>query len=307
MRTPDPPIGPPTSRTGDLWVLGEHRLLCGDARSAAAYTRLFEGRTADLVFTDPPYNVRIDGHVSGLGRARHSEFAMASGEMAEIEYTQFLSTTLGHAVKASRDGALHYICMDWRHLYELLSAGREIYDALLNLCVWNKNNGGMGSLYRSKHELIPVFKVGNAPHINNIELGRHGRNRTNVWDYAGLNTFRAGRLDELAMHPTVKPVALVADAIKDASRRSDLILDPFAGSGTTIIAAEQTGRRAYAMEIDAKYVDVIIRRWQALMGKEAVLEATTTSFEDTLEQRQRDATTEHNAQLHPAPHSEQQS
>jgi DNA modification methylase len=306
-QTPDRSSSPPISRVGDLWILDAHRLLCGDARSPAAYAKLLGGRTADLVFTDPPYNVRIDGHVSGLGRIRHSEFAMASGEMAETEYTQFLSTTLSQAAKASRDGALHYICMDWRHLYELLSAGREIYDGLLNLCVWNKNNGGMGSFYRSKHELIPVFKVGNAPHINNVELGRHGRNRTNVWDYAGLNTFRAGRLDELAMHPTVKPVALVADAIKDASRRSDLVLDPFAGSGTTIIAAEKTGRRAYALEIDPKYVDVIIRRWQALTGKEAILEATATSFEDTLKQRQRAATTEPNAQLHPAPHPEQQS
>jgi DNA modification methylase len=187
--------------------------------------------------------------------------------------------------------------MDWRHLAEILSAGRKVYDQLLNLCVWNKNNGGMGSFYRSKHELVFVFKVGDAAHINNVELGRHGRNRTNVWDYCGVNTFRAGRLDELAMHPTVKPVALVADAIKDASGRSDLVLDPFAGSGTTIIAAEKTGRRAHAMEIDPKYVDVVIRRWQALMGKEAVLEETATTFEDTLEHRQREATTEPNAQL----------
>jgi DNA modification methylase len=195
--------------------------------------------------------------------------------------------------------------MDWRHLIEILSAGRMTYSQLLNLCIWNKDNGGMGSFYRSKHELVFVFKVGNAAHINNVELGRHGRNRTNVWDYAGVNTFRAGRLDELAMHPTVKPVEMVADAIKDASRRSDLVLDPFAGSGTTIIAAEKTGRRAYALEIDPKYVDVIIRRWQALTGKEAILEATATSFEDTLEHQHREPTTEPNTQLHPAAYPEQ--
>jgi DNA modification methylase len=304
---PDPTSGPTISRLNDLWLLGAHRLLCGDARSAAAYAKLLGGQTADMVFTDPPYNVRIDGHVSGLGRVRHSEFAMASGEMTEPDFTSFLATTLGLTAKASRDGALQYVCMDWRHLAEILSAGRKAYDQLLNLCVWNKDNGGMGSFYRSKHELVFVFKVGNATHINNVELGRHGRNRTNVWDYAGVNTFRAGRLDDLTMHPTVKPVALVADAIKDASRRSDLVLDPFAGSGTTIIAAEKTGRRAHAMEIDPKYVDVIIRRWQALTGKEAVLEATTTSFEDTLEHRQRESTTEPNAQLHPTPQQEHQS
>jgi DNA modification methylase len=306
-QTPDPSIDQPTSQTDDLWVLGSHRLLCGDARSEAAYVKLLAGRKADLVFTDPPYNVRIDGHVSGLGRLCHGEFAMASGEMTEPGFTTFLATTLGLAAKASRDGALHYVCMDWRHLTEILSAGRQTYAQLLNLCVWNKDNGGMGSFYRSKHELVFVFKVGNAPHINNVELGRHGRNRTNMWDYSGVNTFRAGRLDELAMHPTVKPVALVADAIKDASRRSDLVLDPFAGSGTTIIAAEKTGRQAHALEIDPKYVDVIIRRWQALTGKEAVLESTATSFETTLERRQREITTDPSAPFPPASQPEHRS
>lgn len=301
---PGPAPGPSVSHIDDLWMLGTHRLLCGDARSTAAYAKLLAGRTADLVFTDPPYNVRIGGHVSGLGRLCHGEFAMASGEMTELDFTGFLATTLGLAAKASRDGALHYVCMDWRHLTEILSAGRKTYDQLLNLCVWNKDNGGMGSLYRSKHELVFVFKVGNAAHINNVELGRHGRNRTNVWNYAGVNTFRAGRLDELAMHPTVKPVEMVADAIKDASRRSDLVLDPFAGSGTTIIAAENTGRQAHAMEIDPKYVDLIIRRWQSLTGKEAVLESTAASFEKTLECRQREATTEPSVLLPLNPQSE---
>lgn len=276
--------GSPTSRRGDLWVMGSHRLLCGDARDPA-YANLLEGKTADLVCTDPPYNVPISGHVSGNGRARHREFAMASGEMSDADFVQFLSTTLGLAANFSRDGALHYIFMDWRHLFELLSAGRALYNAFLNLCVWNKDNGGMGSFYRSKHELVAVFKVGTGPHINNVELGRHGRNRTNVWDHAGVNTFKAGRLDELAMHPTVKPVALVADILKDASRRSDLVLDPFAGSGTTIIAAEKTGRQACALEIDPNYVDVIIRRWQLFTGKSALFGATGTTFEELAEQR----------------------
>jgi DNA modification methylase len=282
---PEPTCDPPTTRQGDLWILGPHRLLCGDARNPACFAHLLAGKMADLMFTDPPYNVRIDGHVSGRGRHRHQEFAMASGEMKEAEFIQFLSATLGLAVQTSRDGALHYVCMDWRHLFELLSAARPLYGHILNLCVWNKDNGGMGSFYRSKHELIPVFKVGSGPHVNNVELGRHGPNRTNVWDHAGVNTFKAGRLDELAMHPTVKPVALVADVLKDASRRSDLVLDPFAGSGTTIIAAQKTGRQARALEIDPSYADVIVRRWQMYTGKPALLETTEKTFEEVSEQR----------------------
>lgn len=282
--------GPTVSRCGDFWCLGSHRLLCVDARSPDAYTQLLGDTKADLVFTDPPYNVRIDGHVSGLGRVKHREFAMASGEMTEDEFTQFLKTTLGAAVNASRDGALHYVCMDWRHLFEALSAGKTLYDSLLNLCVWNKDNGGMGSFYRSKHELVLVFKVGTAKHTNNVELGRHGRNRTNVWDYAGANTFRHDRLEELAMHPTVKPVALIADAIKDASKRSEIVLDPFCGSGSTLIAAEKTGRHAYCLEIDSKYVDVAVRRWQLFTGKLATLNGTTISFEEIAEQRRNQST-----------------
>jgi DNA modification methylase len=282
---PECDAGPAISQPGDLWCLGSHRLLCGDARSDEAYARLLGDTKADLVFTDPPYNVRVDGHVSGLGRVRHREFAMASGEMTEDEFTQFLKATLGAAANASRDGALHYVCMDWRHLFEALSAGRALYDSFLNMCVWNKDNGGMGSFYRSKHELVLVFKVGTAKHTNNVELGRHGRNRTNVWDYAGANTFRHDRLGELAMHPTVKPVALIADAIKDASKRSQTVLDPFCGSGSTIIAAEKTGRSAYGLEIDAKYVDVAVRRWQLFTGKSAVLGGTSASFEEIAEQR----------------------
>jgi DNA modification methylase len=282
---PECDAGSPISQRGDLWCLGSHRLLCGDARSPEAYTKLVGDTKVDLVFTDPPYNVRIGGHVSGLGQVQHREFAMASGEMTEDEFAQFLKATLGAAVNVSRDGALHYVFMDWRHLFETLSAGRALYHSLLNMCVWNKDNGGMGSFYRSKHELVLVFKVGTACHTNNVELGRHGRNRTNVWDYAGVNTFRHDRLEELAMHPTVKPVALIADAIKDASKRSDTVLDPFCGSGSTIIAAEKTGRRACGLEIDPQYVDVAVRRWQLFTGKSAVLDGTPTNFEEIAEQR----------------------
>jgi DNA methylase len=213
---------------------------------------------------------------------------MASGEMTGEEFTAFLRCIFQKMSEFSRDGALQYICMDWRHIYETLSAGRGVYSSLLNLCVWNKNNGGMGSLYRSKHELVLLFKVGTASHTKNIELGRHGRNRTNVWDYAGVNTFKAARLDELAMHPTVKPVALIADANKDTSKRSNIVLDPFGGSGSTIIAAEMTGRRACAMEIDPQYVDVAVRRWESYTGKQARLAGSNATFESVSEAR-RDA------------------
>ncbi len=281
----EPSESPIVSRLGDLWILGTHRLLCGDARSPEDYKRLLGTDRADLVFTDPPYNVPIEGHVSGLGRIEHREFAMASGEMTEAEFTNFLTQVFRATAEVSRDGALHYICMDWRHLYEVLSAGRAVYSSFINLCVWNKDNGGMGSFYRSKHELILCFKAGTKSHTNNVELGRHGRNRTNVWEYAGVNTFRAGRLDELALHPTVKPVALIADAIKDASRRSNVVLDPFCGSGSTLIATEKTGRHGCGIEIDPQYVDVAVRRWQGYSGKPARLDGCNASFEEIAEQR----------------------
>jgi DNA modification methylase len=276
-----PPIAAaPVSRKGDLWTLGSHRLLCGDARSDADYVRLLEGQTADLVLTDPPFNVRVDGNVSGLGKARHTEFAMASGEMSEAEFTAFLSTFLGRAKAHSRDGAILFVFMDWRHLFELTCAGREQGLATKNLIVWAKDNAGMGTFYRSRHELVFVFKKGDAGHINTFELGQHGRYRTSVWEYAGVNTFRTGRLDELAMHPTVKPVAMLADAIRDVTKRGALVLDPFAGSGSTLIAAEKTGRRARCIEYEPKYCDVIVRRWQTYTGKTAMFEGTDLTFED---------------------------
>lgn len=268
------------SRPGDLWLVGKHRLLCGDATDANAYAQLMDGRSVDLVFTDPPYNVPIAGHVSGKGKARHADFRQASGEMTEVEFVNFLQTSLGHAARASRNGAIHYVCMDWRHLYELQTAARSVYSQTLNLCVWAKTNGGMGSFYRSQHELVGVFKVGKAPHTNTIQLGRFGRNRSNVWTYPGVNSFGAGRDEALAMHPTVKPVALVADAICDCSRRGDLVLDPFVGSGTTLLAAHRAGRVAYAMELDPRYVDVAVRRVQRVAGIPAVRAEDGKAFND---------------------------
>jgi DNA modification methylase len=286
IRDPDTP---PVSKTGDLWLLSSHRLLCGDARDPAAYDVVLGSNKARMAFTDPPYNVRIDGHVCGLGAVKHREFAMASGEMSEVEYTDFLKTVLANLSTVSLDGALHYVCMDWRHAYELQSAAREVALVLKNLCVWAKTNGGMGSLYRSQHELVFVFKAGNRPHVNNVELGRFGRNRSNLWSYAGVNSLRAERLEELRMHPTVKPVALVADAIKDASHRGEIVLDPFCGSGTTIVAAEKTGRRAATIEIDPTYVDTAIRRWQTYTRQDAVHAETELTFSEIAEARSREA------------------
>ena len=283
-----PPVDlstPPVSRAGDLWLLGSHRLLCGDATKAESFAHLMAGEAAQLVFTDPPYNVPIDGHVCGLGAIRHQDFAMASGEMSEAEFIAFLTSVLRHLVAFSLDGSIHFLCMDWRHLFELLTAGRATYSELKNLCVWNKTNGGMGSLYRSKHELVAVFKAGSAPHINNVALGAHGRYRSNVWDYPGVNALHAGRQEALTMHPTVKPVALVADAIKDCSKRGAIVLDAFAGSGTTILAAERTGRIAYTMEIEPRYVDVAIERYRRLTGRDAIHAQLGVAFANLRAQR----------------------
>jgi DNA modification methylase len=273
--------GPSVCKLGDLWLLGRHRVFCGNSLDSASYKTLTEGELAHLIFTDPPYNVRIDGHASGLGRTKHREFAMASGEMGRSEFTDFLTRVCIHLKRSSRAGAIHYICMDWRHAGELLAAGNEIYPELKNICVWVKHNTGMGSFYRSQHELVFVFKTGGRSHRNNIQLGKHGRHRTNVWEYRAANDF--GRsTDEgnlLQIHPTVKPVAMVADAILDCSNRSDLVLDPFLGSGTTLIAAERVGRRCFGIEIDPAYVDTIIRRWQAFSGDAARHAVTGQAFD----------------------------
>ncbi len=275
----------PVTEVGDLWQCGVHRLLCADATGRDAYEALLDGELAQMVFTDPPYNVPIDRHVCGLGKARHREFVMASGEMSDAEYRQFLKLGCGHLAASSIDGAIHFICMDWRHAHDLQTATDGIYHELKNICVWNKTNGGMGSLYRSKHEFVFVFKSGTGPHINNVELGRYGRSRSNVWDYPGVNTFKPGRNEELAIHPTVKPVALVADAIRDCSKRDGIILDAFAGSGTTLFAAEQTGRRGYAIELDPHYVDAVVRRWQDNTGETVIHANTGASFQERADRR----------------------
>jgi len=262
---------PATTKRGDLWMLGHHRLYCGDSLEEASYATLMGDEKAQMVFTDPPYNVPIDGHVCGNGAIQHEEFEMAAGEMSEQEFTAFLATYMRLSRAYSAPGSIAFCCMDWRHMTELLHAGKQNGYELKNLCVWVKDNGGMGSLYRSRHELVFVFKHGKEPHINNVELGKHGRYRTNVWEYPGVNTMRKDRMEELAMHPTVKPINLVADAIKDCSKRRGIILDPFGGSGTTLIAAEKTGRQARLIELSPHYCDVIIKRWEKLTGQKAIL------------------------------------
>lgn len=261
--------GPVRCHPGDLWQLGRHRLICGNALDAGVVADLMDGEQARMVFTDPPYNVPIDGHVSGLGKIRHREFAMASGEMTREQFTSFLRSAFGTMATHSADGSIHFICMDWRHMAEILAAGEGVYTELKNLLVWVKDNGGMGTFYRSRHEFIFAFKNGTAAHINSFELGQHGRYRTNVWQYKGINTLKAGRMDELSLHPTVKPVQMIADAIKDVSGRGDVVLDLFGGSGSTLIAAHKTGRRGYLAEIDPLYCDRIIRRWETYAKDEA--------------------------------------
>nr|WP_298930348.1 DNA methyltransferase [uncultured Erythrobacter sp.] len=266
---PEVPIEPRV-RTGDIWQLGEHRIACGDGRDTEFLMQLVgEGQQIDCAFLDPPYNVKINGNVNAAGR--HREFAMASGEMTENEFRTFLSDTLGACAKVSRDGAVHFVCMDWRHMDDVTASVTDVYDKLLNICVWNKSNAGMGSLYRSKHEMVFVYRVGDTPHTNAVELGKHGRNRTNVWDYASVNSMKGSRREDLALHPTVKPVAMVADAICDVTRQGELVLDIFLGSGTSLIAAERVGRAFRGLDIDPAYVDVAMTRWTQVTGKEPKL------------------------------------
>jgi DNA modification methylase len=272
----------PLSKLGDMWLLHRHRLLCGSALDSPVFAALMGEERAATAFIDPPYNVRIDGHAGGLGAIHHRPFPMASGEMARPEFTAFLGEAFRNLAAFSVDGAIHFVCMDWRHVEELLAAGREAYDELKNICVWVKDNAGMGSFYRSRHEFIAVFKHGRQGHRNNIQLGQFGRNRSNVWHYPGANSFtrysEEGNL--LALHPTVKPVAMVADAILDCSARGEIVLDAFLGSGTTLIAAERTGRRCHGMELDPAYVDTSVRRWQKLTGGSARHAASGRSFDD---------------------------
>jgi len=285
-QVPDSCTKPQVTRSGDLWVLDRHRIYCGDARNQVSYSALMKGRRAEMVFTDPPYNDPIDGYVTGFGKIHHPEFLVASGEMSASEFTAFLTAVFAQLGRNTVDGALHFICMDWRHLTELLSAARSVYTELKNLCVWMKDNAGQGSLYRSQHELVFVFKSGKRPHRNNIQLGQYGRYRTNVWQYRRVNSLSRGT-DEgnlSNLHPTIKPVELVADAILDCTARGDVVLDAFLGSGTTVIAAERTGRTCYGFELDPRYVDTIVRRWQAFTGQIAVLESTGRTFNDIEEE-----------------------
>jgi hypothetical protein len=240
------------------------------------------------VFTDPPYNVPIDGHASGLGSIRHRDFVMAAGEMGEKEFTTFLTEACSLLASNSVEGSIHFLCMDWRHLRQLLAAGGEVYSELKNICVWVKHNAGMGSFYRSQHELVCVFKHGRGAHRNNVQLGQYGRHRTNVWSYPGVNSFGRGTEEGnlLALHPTVKPVAMVADAILDCSARGDIVLVPFMGSGTTVMAAERVGRRCYGMELNPLYVDTTIRRWQAFTGATARQSETGRAFDEVVSEKE---------------------
>lgn len=270
------------SKLGDIWQLGNHRLICGNALEKDTFEQLLGNKRADMIFTDPPYNVKIEGHVCGAGKTHHKEFGMASGEMTQSEFTSFLSQNFNLLKEYSRLGSLHYICMDWRHLEEISQAG-HVYDELKNVCVWNKSNAGMGSLYRSKHEMIFVFKNGTIPHINNVELGSNGRYRTNVWDYESVNTFK--NRDLLKLHPTVKPVELIRDAILDASYRGNIILDSFLGSGSTLLACEKAKRVCYGIELEPRYIDTAIRRWEALTKQEAILLFNGKNYKELLEEK----------------------
>ncbi|MGB0125750.1 MAG: DNA methyltransferase [Silvibacterium sp.] len=275
------------TQPGDIWSLGKHRILCGNAMEQASYSRLLGTKRAGVVFIDPPYNVPIDGNVCGKGAIRHREFQMASGEMSEFQFVSFLASSLKLLARHSVTGSVHFVCMDWRHVGELLTAGKQVYDSVLNLCVWVKNVGGMGSFYRSRHELVFVFRNGEGKHRNNIQLGQYGRNRTNVWEYPSINSLSKSG-DEgnlLALHPTVKPVALVADALLDCSARGDLVLDAFLGSGSTLIAAERTGRICCGIELDPLYVDTAIRRWQRHTGDHAIHVVSGKRFDDVASER----------------------
>ena len=278
----------PTTRSGDLWLLGKHKIYCGNALHESSYKALMGARRAAAVFTDPPFNVKIDGHATGNGAIRHREFAMASGEMSEAEFVSFLTSSLDLLAKYSANNSVHYVCMDWRHAGNLVAAGKQAYDEFLNMCVWVKNTGGMGSFYRSQHELILVFRKGKGPHRNNVQLGQFGRNRTNVWQYPGVQTL-SKQGDEgnlLALHPTVKPISMVADAILDCSARGEIVVDAFLGSGTTLMAAERVGRVCCGIEIDPAYVDVAIRRWQNYTGEAAVNALTGKKFGEVEAQKE---------------------
>jgi len=282
-----PGKGPTVAQLGDIFHLGPHKVGCGDARDAAFIGKLAAGKPIACVFSDPPYNVPIDGFVSGLGKTRHREFAMGTGEMSREQFVAFLRVTVAAVTPVLVDGAILYLCMDWRHGGELCEAAVQNGLEQKNLCVWVKSNAGMGSFYRSQHELIYVFKHGEGRHQNHFGLGAGGRNRSNVSHYRGVNAFGKDRMDLLGVHPTVKPVAMIADALRDVTRRGDLVLDVFLGSGSTLVAAEETGRICIGVELDPAYADVAIRRWQKRTGKDAVHAHTGETFDAIAERTAR--------------------
>lgn len=267
----------PVTQPRDVWQLNEHRLVCGNSTEPEAYGAVMQGEKAQAIITDPPYNVPINGHVCGLGKIKHREFLMGGAGTTKEEFDALLEGFMTQTIAYSVDGSLHYIFMDWRHIYNVIDVGQKHYSELKNICVWAKLNGGMGAMYRSQHEMVVLFKNGTASHINTIQLGKYGRYRSNVWSYAGVNSF-GKQQEDLKLHPTVKPVAMLVDAIKDCTRRKHIVLDPFAGSGSTLIACEESGRVARCIELDPLYCDVIIRRWQDHTGQQAVHVASGLTF-----------------------------
>jgi DNA modification methylase len=272
--------GPMITQPGDVWQLGKHRLICGSTLEPATWATLMGEDRATIIVSDPPYNVPINGHVSGLGQHKHRDFAMGVGEMTGIEFTAFLQSAMTLAHQWSAPGSVHYWCMDWRHVVEIGSAGNAVYERFLNMAVWAKNQPGMGSFYRSQHELIFVFAKDGAPSRNNVQLGRFGRSRSNVWSYPSAASLArtAEEGNPLGMHPTVKPLALICDMLLDASNKGDIVADPFGGSGTTLVASEKLGRAARLIELDPAYCDTIIRRWQHWTGEAAIRAADDMAF-----------------------------
>lgn len=286
--TPFIPENEIVTKLGDVWSLGPHRIICGNSLEEETFKNLMLGSVCAMCLQDGPFNVSVNGHVGGSGAIKHAEFAFASGEMTAKEFIDFLIKNFGLCKKYSKDGSLHYNFMDWRHMTEILEAGK-VFDSLVNLCIWNKGIGGMGSLYRSQHEMCFIFKNGKDSHTNNVQLGSNGRYRTNVWDYPPAG--KTGQNADLRMHPTVKPVEMLKDAILDVTKRGDIVLDTFLGSGSTLIAAEKAKRVCYGIEYEPKYVDTAIRRYQGLFGKQAVLEATGETYDALLEKKRQENTT----------------
>jgi DNA modification methylase len=281
---PDPP-SKSVSRLGDVWIMGKHRLLCGNSLEPESYVKLLQGKLATAVLTDAPYNVKIANNVSGLGKKKHGEFKMASGEMSEAGFKEFLTTAHKHCADHLIDGGVAYSFMDWRSVDVLIAAGRDAGLQLINMAVWYKGSGSMGAFLRSAHEMIPIFCKGSSPKINNVALGKHGRDRTNVWLYPGANKPGSSAAEALKDHPSPKNVEMCVDAILDVTAAGDIVLDPFLGSGTTLIAAEKSGRSGYGIELDPAYADVCVRRWEHLTGNSAIHAETGDTFLEMASQR----------------------